>query len=690
VSRIAQPAAGSAAVSSGPVLAVVVASLAVAMVGALALAVLRRRRRRAAEADRFDALTSDAVALPSPVLPSSVVMPADDDRSEPALVPGTAEEPGERALTVLPGRPMPAVVKSASDGALLDPEPMEPMEPIEVIEPTVPEPTTAAAPPILPVPGPSAGPRPPVLRKPPVLSVPASVEPAARERQGRPEERDVPGESVRFAEPAALRPEPAPALAGAPTEVSELPDLADVSAARTVLPRPTSRVRSAVLAKVGAKAKAATKECRTTSEPPDPRLGPDLPAPRPRTPVDGPTVDAVPPVVGPPVVGPPVVGPPVVGPPVVGPPVERPTGDEHAVEGKPAVEEKAATPRRRGATKRQQARLAELGGSLTSVTGRIQLAEVATMEALDLVGADTAALVVHAIQGARVLAASPREAGVPEVWGVRTLVALLSRSEAVRLVLDGDPLAGGGRTALLTVPVPVGGRSAGVLVCRRRGSKGFTVSDEDALSRLARICGDRLHRTPERVAFAANTVDRATGLAGPDLLRHDLADALRTRPEHELPISLIVAEVVGLARLRTVQGMAAADAALADVARQVDAELRVGDLLYRHSADELAVLLPATDTDAAEAVAQRLPGVAPEGARQVSGDAVPPRPGRPEISLRVAAVPVEGEVEGVLLDVARRLKELQVAERWSEPDPRPGLDAGPDAGPEVIQRSTTR
>jgi two-component system, cell cycle response regulator len=173
------------------------------------------------------------------------------------------------------------------------------------------------------------------------------------------------------------------------------------------------------------------------------------------------------------------------------------------------------------------------------------------------------------------------------------------------------------------------------------------------LSRLARICGERLHRTPERVAVAANAMDRATGLGGHDLLRHDLGDALRSRPEHELAVSLIVVEVVGLARLRTSDGMAAADGALSVVARKVEGELRVGDLLYRQSADELAVLLPASDVQAAAAVAERL------GALRHSVD-------DHELSLRAAVAPVEGEVEGVLLEVSRRLKELQVSERWSE------------------------
>jgi hypothetical protein len=97
------------------------------------------------------------------------------------------------------------------------------------------------------------------------------------------------------------------------------------------------------------------------------------------------------------------------------------------------------------------------------------------------------------------------------------------------------------------------------------------------------------------------------------------------------------------------------------------------------------VLLPATDLTAAGAVAERLTrlpasegfdaalgGVLLEGTGATGRDS---RSSRAELALRVAAVPVEGEVESVLLDVSRRLKAQHVVERWAEE-------------PEVVQRST--
>src|SRR5690606_9659197 len=147
----------------------------------------------------------------------------------------------------------------------------------------------------------------------------------------------------------------------------------------------------------------------------------------------------------------------------------------------------------------------------------------------------------------------------PELWGVRTLAALLACPEPLRTALPGDPLADGGRTALVTAPVPAAGGSVGVVVARRRSGKAFTASDEDALARLARICGARLHRTAERTAVAEAAVDPATRLGSHDLLMRDLSETVEQLPVHGMPSVLVVVEVVGLARLRTAQGMAAAD-----------------------------------------------------------------------------------------------------------------------------------
>ena len=326
--------------------------------------------------------------------------------------------------------------------------------------------------------------------------------------------------------------------------------------------------------------------------------------------------------------------------------------------------------RRRGATKRQRSQLAGLADRLAPCTGRQPLAAEAMREAAELIAADTVALVVRSIHGPRILAQHPGGADAPELWGVRTLAALLARPEPVRLAISGDPLTEGGRTALVTAPVPAAGGAVGVVVARRHSGKAFVAADEDALSRLARVCGALLHRTAERTAVAASAVDPATRLGSHDLLLADLAQTLQAIPVHGMPTTLVVAEVVGLSRLRTAETMAAADAAIADVAVRIGSRLRVGDLLYRTSADELAVLLPATDAEGGAAVARRLAEeVLPvETDRSDEADPAGAAPAVHGLSLRTVAVPVEEPAETIMLGVIRRLAAARVNERWAAPD----------------------
>ncbi|HEX2809654.1 MAG TPA: GGDEF domain-containing protein, partial [Kineosporiaceae bacterium] len=232
---------------------------------------------------------------------------------------------------------------------------------------------------------------------------------------------------------------------------------------------------------------------------------------------------------------------------------------------------------------------------------------------------------------------------------------LLMRPDPVRLMMDGDPLADGARTAVLTAPIVSSGDLVGVLVSRRLSARAFTAYDEAAISRLAQACGARLPASPEREQLLADNMDRVTGLANRELLVNDLLSALAGMVAHGMPATLLVGEVDGLARLRTTQGSVAADVALAELAAKVRVAVRFGDVVYRSGGDELAVLLPATDEAGAAAVGQRL-------TRLAAGSFESTHPG---LSLRTAAVDVEGSIRDVLARAAADLGAARIAERWA-------------------------
>jgi diguanylate cyclase (GGDEF)-like protein len=302
----------------------------------------------------------------------------------------------------------------------------------------------------------------------------------------------------------------------------------------------------------------------------------------------------------------------------------------------------------RDALQRAQSRLA-------SAVTRIDVAEIITEEAARVVHADNAALVVRSLEGPRVLWLHPGG----EIWGPQTLSALLALGAPVREVIDGDPLADGSATALLSVPMASAGALAGAVIVRRTTPKAFTAPDQNLLDRLARMAGAALDALTRRGVLRSEeeNADPVTGLAPQDRLLHDLRVALRTREDHGMPVSLVVAEIDGIARMRTELGADEADEALQLIAHTVASTLRVGDVPYRLGEDELAVMLAATDTEDAELVAARLADEADTASAETFQLARPLR-------IRTAVVAVVGTAEDVVVEANRALAAQRVQARW--------------------------
>jgi GGDEF domain-containing protein len=304
--------------------------------------------------------------------------------------------------------------------------------------------------------------------------------------------------------------------------------------------------------------------------------------------------------------------------------------------------------------------LQQVRSRLADADNRIAAAEIVTREAAALVGADSAALIIRAVEGARVLWLHPSG----QLWGPQTLTALLSVGEPLRQVLDGDPLTGGGSTAVLVVPVASAGAHAGVIVARRAGGKAFSVNEQNLLDRLARMAGVTLDSLTRRGILGGD--GDGNGLGDQDRLLRDLQIALRTSEDHGMPISLVACEIDGIAHMGTQAGPEQADEAFRLIASAIFSVLRVGDVPYRLSEHELAVLLAATDVEDAEHVATRLADEAYVACQQAFRVAHPLR-------LRTAVVPVVGLAEDVLAGATRALAAQRVAARWQRQVPNTHL-----------------
>ncbi len=291
---------------------------------------------------------------------------------------------------------------------------------------------------------------------------------------------------------------------------------------------------------------------------------------------------------------------------------------------------------------RQRKLLREASRTLEGLLERGEIARTAAAEAAALVEADTAALVVRSVEGPRVLWQHPDGEEPADIWGPATLGALLTVGVPVREVVEGDPLVDYGATALLVVPVPSAGMLAGAVVARRLTPRSFSPAEEDALARLARMAGSALDAASRRGYVAAGTgADPATGFWPRERLLGDLRAALRSAQQHGMPVTMLIAGVVGLGTRRKAKGRRAAEEVLREVSSAVVDTLRVGDVPYRFGHDELALLLPGTDEPAAEAVAERLREMVPAGADGAQ--------------LRTATVPVQGIAEDVVLAAVRAL-----------------------------------
>jgi GGDEF domain-containing protein len=291
---------------------------------------------------------------------------------------------------------------------------------------------------------------------------------------------------------------------------------------------------------------------------------------------------------------------------------------------------------------------------IESASGRGGIARAVTEEAGRLVEADVTALVLRAVEGPRVLWLHPGGPNAEGLWGPATLAALLRVGRPVRRVVEGDPLAEGEATALLTVPVPAGGTVAGTLLARRSEPRTFSATEQDVLSRLARMAGAALLATALPVPRGREDVDGVTGLPGSRRFTAEVEAAVRTSQRQGMPVAVLAVHITGLSRLRTELGAEPADDALQTLAQAMSGVLRVGDLAYRIGPDELALLLPATDEAALDTVRERLSAVAGGVVARLD------LPGGPwPLALRTAPVPLDGVGAGrQVVDAASGALEL--------------------------------
>jgi len=105
---------------------------------------------------------------------------------------------------------------------------------------------------------------------------------------------------------------------------------------------------------------------------------------------------------------------------------------------------------------------------------------------------------------------------------------------------------------------------------------------------------------------AAASIDPLTGALNRGALEARVAELARIDASAYEPVTLIVADLDHFKQINDTYGHDAGDEVLVDVARRMQKELRLVDVLYRVGGEEFVVLLPRTGRPEAERIAERL------------------------------------------------------------------------------------
>lgn len=172
------------------------------------------------------------------------------------------------------------------------------------------------------------------------------------------------------------------------------------------------------------------------------------------------------------------------------------------------------------------------------------------------------------------------------------------------------PARTGKLCAVLGVPLMRVGKCLGVLTLRVYGDDPTRFTEDDA--RIASLFANQA----TEALFTADAFkeqrrsalhDALTGLPNRVLLQERLHAAIEAAPEGQSPsFALMVLDLDRFKEVNDTLGHQSGDALLQQIGPRLLSALRETDTLARLSGDEFALLLPATEAEAAQAIAQRL------------------------------------------------------------------------------------
>jgi diguanylate cyclase (GGDEF)-like protein len=204
--------------------------------------------------------------------------------------------------------------------------------------------------------------------------------------------------------------------------------------------------------------------------------------------------------------------------------------------------------------------------------------------------------------GARMLGVGEVGTQSPDGLGVELRRGLTAKRRSVVAGTNGFEYA-----HRIGAPIVVGGRPWGMVVAMRDRSGAFPPDDEKRIARFAQLASVAVANgdTRERLATQALT-DPLTGLFNRRAFDQRLAEETKRARRHGRDLSLIIVDVDHFKTINDRFGHASGDNVLVNLARNLEAVMRQGDLLARVGGDEMAMILGDCPPDQAADVAARM------------------------------------------------------------------------------------
>lgn len=157
------------------------------------------------------------------------------------------------------------------------------------------------------------------------------------------------------------------------------------------------------------------------------------------------------------------------------------------------------------------------------------------------------------------------------------------------------------------VPMTVGSNEIGMFRVERAVSNPFTEQEQQTLSTSAALLGLAFsyleaHQALQDVALR----DSLTGVLGRRALEEPLQRELQAGLRYGMPASLLLMDLDYFTTVNNRLGHAAGDAVIKQMAALVQENVRAVDCVARYGGEQFAVVLPHTDVDMAQALAERI------------------------------------------------------------------------------------